>query len=379
MKSGTKKVLVVVGGLIGVVVVLGGIKALQIKTLIDAGASFKPPPEAVTTAEVTQDHWKPTLTSVGSIVPVQGVTVSAELPGTIVELGFDSGESATRGQILARFDTSIERAQLAAAMAAFDLAKANLERTQGLRKSNVRTQAELDAAEAVAKQSDAQVQSIRATIAKKTIRAPFAGRLGIRQVDLGQFLNPGTPIVSLQSMSPIYVDFWMPQQSLARVAPEQQVELEADTYPDRTWTGKVETVSAEVDASTRNVRVRAILENADERLRPGMFVSVKVLLPEQETVLLVPATSIIHAPYGDSVFLVEEKQAEGSTARELLAKQQFVRIGERRGDFVAVTSGLEPGQTVVTSGGFKLRNGSRLVVENALAPNAEINPKPSES
>ncbi|MBK8010969.1 MAG: efflux RND transporter periplasmic adaptor subunit [Deltaproteobacteria bacterium] len=379
MKSGTKKVLLVVGGLITVVAILGGIKALQIKALIDAGASFKPPPEAVTTAEVIQEEWKPTLTSVGSIVPVQGVMVSAELPGTIVEIGFDSGDTATPGQMLVRFDTSIERAGLASAVAAADLAKANLERTRALRKSNVRTQAELDAAEAVAKQADAEVQSIRATIAKKTVRAPFAGRLGIRQVDLGQFLNPGAPIVSLQSMSPIYADFWMPQQSLARVAPGQQVELKADTYPDRTWAGKVETVNAEVDASTRNVRVRAILENTDERLRPGMFVSVKVLLPEQETVLLVPATSILHAPYGDSVFLVEEKQAEGSTAQELFAKQQFVRIGERRGDFVAISSGLERGQTVVTSGGFKLRNGSRVVVENALAPNAEINPKPSES
>ncbi len=378
MKSKTRQRIVVVVGLIVVVAILVGVKAGQIVTMVRAGESFVPPPQAVTSAKVQSAEWEAARTAVGTLVAVEGVTLAAEVPGRVREIAFQSGATVRRGEVLVRLDTSAEEAQLAAAKADAQLASATLERTRRLRRGEVNAQADLDAAEARAKQAAAAVGNLRAVIAKKTVRAPFEGRVSIRQVNLGQILAPGTPIASLQAVSPIHADFWLPQQALRNLAPGERVRLRTDTFPDAAWEGEVTTVNPEVDPATRNVRVRATLPNADGRLRPGMFGSVEVVSAEKRHVLAIPATAVIYAPYGDSVFAIEEQKEPAGKPRAV-ARQKFVRLGERRGDLVEVVTGLRAGESVVGSGGFKLRNGVAVAVNDALAPNAQLAPKPTEN
>lgn len=377
MKTKTKRWIVAVVGVLLVIGLLVGVKALQIGTMIKAGKSFTPPPEAVTSARVERSEWQSARSAVGTVVAVHGVTLGAELPGIIREVNFDSGTSVKKGAVLVKLDTSTEEAQLASALAEAQLARINLERARKLRQEGSNAPAELDAAEAKDKQAQAAVATLRATIAKKTVRAPFDGRIAIRQVEMGQAVSEGTPIASLQSVDPIYVEFALPQQALADVRLGQRVAMTTDIYPGSTWQGAVSTVNTEVDPATRNVRVRATFRNADGRLRPGMFVNVEVLSSGRHPVLLVPATAVIFAPYGDSVFALEEKKDEAGKAT-LVARQKFVRLGERRGDLVAVVSGLKAGEAVVSSGAFKLRNGMPVVVRNDLAPKAELAPHPEE-
>jgi membrane fusion protein, multidrug efflux system len=377
MKSKTKQRIVVVVGILCVVAILVGVKAGQIITMVRAGESFVPPPEAVTSSKVETARWEATRAAIGSVVAVRGVTLGAELPGLVREIAFESGASVRSGAVLVKLDTSAEEAQLDAAMADASLARLNLDRARKLHQGQAIAQAELDAAEARAKQADATVANLRATIAKKTVRAPFDGRVSIRQVELGQIVSPGTPIASLQSVDPIYVDFWLPQQALAELRPGQRARLRTDTFPGVEWNGDVTTINPEVDSTTRNVRVRATFRNRDGRLRPGMFANVEVLSSEKRSVLIIPATAVIFAPYGDSVFAIEEKRDAGGKTSAVV-RQKFVRMGERRGDLVAVASGLEAGETVVTSGAFKLRNGAAVTVNNALAPKAQLSPKPTE-
>jgi len=309
---------------------------------------------------------------------VRAVTVGAELAGTIREIGFESGASVKKGQLLVKLDTSVEEAQLEGALADAELTKANLERARNLREGGANTPADLDAAQARAKQADAAVANLRATIAKKSIRAPFDGRVAIRQVELGQAVSNGTPIASLQSVTPVYADFWLPQQALADVKPGERARITTDTFVGSQWDGQITTINPEVDPATRNVRIRATFQNQDGRLRPGMFVNVQVLSSRKHRVVLIPATAVLYAPYGDSVFVLEEKKDEAGKST-LTARQQFVRLGERRGDFVAVASGLEAGQRVVSAGAFKLRNGMAVAVNEKLAPpGAELAPKPSD-
>jgi membrane fusion protein (multidrug efflux system) len=377
MKSKTSQRLVVIVGLLAVVGILVGVKAGQIVTMVRAGESFVPPPEAVTSAKVEASQWQGTRAAIGSLVAMRGVTLGAELPGLVREITFESGTAVRRGAALVKLDTSAEEAQLASAVADASLARVNLERTRTLRRSEANAQADLDAAEAKSKQADATVANLQATIAKKTVRAPFDGRIAIRQIELGQIVSPGTPIASLQSVSPIYADFWLPQQALADLKSGQRARLRADPFPDDTWDGEITTINPEVDQATRNVRVRATFPNADGRLRPGMFANVEVLSAERRPVLVIPATAVIFAPYGDSVFTIEEqKDRAGKTVT--VARQKFVRLGERRGDLLAVVSGLKDGETVVTSGAFKLRNGAAVAVNDALAPKAQLSPKPTE-
>jgi membrane fusion protein (multidrug efflux system) len=378
MKSKRRQWVLVVGGSLVAVALLAGAKAGQIVTMVRAGESFVPPPEAVTAAEVEKVEWEAARPAIGSLVAVRGVTMSAELPGTVRSISFESGTRVRRGDVLVKLDTSAEEAQLAAAVADASLAKLALERARRLRQGEANSQADLDAAEARAKQADAAVANLRATIAKKTIRAPFDGRISIRQVELGQVLSPGTPIASLQSVSPIHADFWLPQQALADLAPGQRARMRVDAFAGAGWEGEITTINPEVDVATRNVRVRATFPNEDGRLRPGMFASVEVLSPEKRSALVVPATAVMFAPYGDSVFAIEEKKDE-SGKTTTVATQRFVRTGERRGDLVAVASGLAPGERVVTSGAFKLRNGAAVTVDNALAPKAELAPRPLEN
>ncbi len=377
MKSKTKQRIIVIAGLLAVVAVLVGVKAGQIVTMVRAGESFVPPPESVTTGRVEPAQWEATRAAIGSLVAVRGVTLGSELTGIVREITFESGTSVKRGAVLVKLDTSAEEAQLAAAVADASLAKVNLERTRKLREGEAIAQADLDAAEARAKQTDATAANLRATIAKKTIRAPFDGRISIRQVELGQILSPGTPIASLQTVDPIYADFWLPQQALAELKLGQHAQMRTDAYPGAGWEGDITTINPEVDPSTRNVRVRATFPNRDGRLRPGMFANVDVLSSERQPVLIIPATAVIFAPYGDSVFAVEEKK-DGAGKTSSVVRQKFVRTAERRGDLIAVASGLSAGERVVTSGAFKLRNGTAVAVNDALAPKAQLAPKPTE-
>jgi len=378
MKTKTKLWIAVVVGLFVLVGALGGVKAAQIGTMMKAGEGFAMPPEAVTSATVQADQWQPARSAIGSLVAVRGVTLSAELPGMVREIAFDSGTSVRRGALLVRFDTSTEEAQLAAAQAEAALAALNLERARSLRQGEANTPADLDTAEARMKQAEAAVATLQATIAKKTVRAPFDGRVSIRQVELGQVVAPGTPIATLQSVDPILAEFSLPQQALAAVKLGQAARMQTDTFLNAAWDGQVTTINSEVDPATRNVRMRATFPNPDGKLRPGMYVSVQVLGEVKQPVLLVPATAVLYAPYGDSVFLIEDaKAADGKPTQ--VARQKFVRLGERRGDLVAVASGLAAGETVVSSGAFKLRPGMSVVVKNDLAPDARLAPTPSEN
>jgi membrane fusion protein, multidrug efflux system len=377
MKTKSKLWILAIVGLLVVIGLLVGIKAGQIGTMIKAGKTFAPPPESVTSAQVEAAQWETTTPAIGTLVAVRAVTLGSELAGLVRQIDFDSGAAVKRGAVLVKLDTSTEESQLESALADAALARVNLERAENLRKAGSNTPADLDVAQARAKQADAAVATLKATIAKKTVRAPFDGRMAIRQVELGQMLPAGAPIGSLTSVTPIYADFWLPQQALATLKAGQRVTMTTDTYPGARWEGVVSVINPEVDAATRNVRVRASFPNADGRLRPGMFVNVDVLAATRRDVLVIPATSVIFAPYGDSVFIIEKKKDAGGK-ESLAVRQKFVRLGERRGDFVAVAEGLSAGETVVSNGAFKLRNGSAVVVNNALAPAADLRPKPAD-
>ena len=375
MKRNKKPILLAVGVIVLVVLVLGGIKASQIRAMIAAGEAFVPPQQAVTTAEVTEVSWKPELTAVGSVVAVQGVTVASEVPGTITEIAFKSGQMVKTGDLLVRLDTSIERAQLASAVASAKLADIDYQRKKNLPPTAAVSAADVDAAAAKASQAAADVANFKAVIARKTIRAPFSGRVGIRDVDLGEVLQPGTPIVSLQSSDPIYVDFSLPQQVLSLIEPGHTATISTDGFPDRTWEGTVEVIDTEVDIGTRNFDVRAIVANPDGKLRTGMFVDVTVVQPEARELLAIPASAVLFAPYGDSVYIIKEQESE-SGEKQLIAEQVFVRLGERRGDLVAVSSGLAVGDVVVSTGAFKLQSGMAVTIRNDLAPEINTDPNP---
>ena len=341
--------------------------------MISAGKSFAIPPESVTSAKVEAVEWQASRSTVGTLIAVRTVTLASEVPGLVREIGFDSGMFVRRGDLLVKLDSSTEQGQLAAAKAEADLARASLQRARTLREAHVSSPADLDAADARAKQAAANVVTLEANIAKKTIRAPFDGRVSIRQVELGQVLASGTAIASLTAVQPVHGEFWLPQQALAELRLGMQAVLRTDVFPKATWDGGVTVINPEVDVNTRNVRVRATFPNPDGRLRPGMFVNVEVLSPEKRTVQVIPSTAVLYAPYGDSVFSIEEKRDPAGNAG-LIAHQKFVRLGERRGDLVAVVSGLNTGETIVSSGAFKLRNGAAVVVRNDLAPKIEVAP-----
>lgn len=367
--------------LISLVVVIGAIgfvKYRQIQAAIAQGASFQMPPEAVTTIVATEDRWQSSLGAIGTVAAVQGVVVSADLPGVVTTIAFDSGGRVAAGAVLVRLDTRQEEAQLEAAEAQQRLTALSFERTRGLRGKGVTSQAEYDRAEAEAQQAQARVAEIRATIERKTIRAPFAGVLGIRQVNKGQYLNGGDPVVSLQALDAVYVDFSLPQQSIATVHTGAGVEILLEGVSGVVATGKITAIDAHVDPATRNVHMQATFRNPDGRLRPGMFVDARVAVGESTPVLTLPASAISYAPYGNSVFIVEDvKGPTGETYRGV--RQQFVRLGDARGDQVAILDGIKPGEEVVTSGVFKLRPGAAVQVHNDVQPGNDPAPKPEDS
>jgi membrane fusion protein (multidrug efflux system) len=356
---------------------LGYFKLRQVQAAVKGGA-FQPPPAAVTTIVAKLETWPSTLSVVGTTAPVHGVTVSADLPGTVDTITFDSGKFVHEGEVLVQLDTRQERAQLAAVEAQRDLAKINYNRMQQLVNEGVISRMEYDKSTAEQKQTEANVGEIKATIQRKTIRAPFSGILGIRQVNLGQYMSAGTAIVSLQALNPIYVNFNVPQQVMSQMRPGQNVKISTDGTSGREYTGRVNALDSTVDESTRNVQVEATLANPENKLRPGMFVQVEVGVGAQRSLFPLPASAINYAPFGDSVYVVADlKGPDGKTYRGV--RQQFVKIEGARGDQVGIVSGLNQGDEVVTSGAFKLRNGAAVAVNNKIQPGNNPSPKPEDN
>ena len=399
-----KKVIALV--LLGLVILVAGlvvVKAWQFRAMDEAGKKAVQPPEVVTTAVAKSAMWETSLTAVGSLVAVEGVTVAAELAGKIVEIAFQPGGTVRKGDLLIRQDTGSEEAQLSGAIAQGKLTRTVLDRNAQLLPERIVSQADYDTSVANQEQATAQADNIRTTIGKKVIRAPFSGRLGIRQVNLGQMLREGDPIVTLQSLDPIFVNFALPQQHLAQLRSGLPVRVTCDALPGLTIDGRLTTVNPLVDADTRNIQLQATLTNREEKLLPGMFVTVAVGLPVRKKVIAIPATAVLYAPYGDSVFVVtptspspakeEAKEHTSSPVKGeskerapsapggggLVIRQQFVRLGEKRGDFVAVANGLKEGETIVSTGVFKLRNGQAVAVDNRKALPFSTSPKPGNN
>ena len=373
-----KRMILMLALMTAFIAALGLVKVRQFQAMAKQFAAMQAPPDAVTTIVVKQEDWPATLNAIGTIAPVQGVTVSADLPGIIDRIAFDSGRSVQQGDILVQLDTRQEQAQLAAAQAQFEVARLNFERMRGLVEQDAVSRAEYDNAAAVHKQAEARIQEIRATIERKTIRAPFSGVLGIRQVNLGQYLTGGDPVVPLQSLNPVYVNFGIPQQQAGEVRAGSKVHIRIGELGAREFSGRVSAVNAVVDQTTRNIQVQATLANPGGVLRAGMFVQAQLHLGASQAVVALPASAINYAPYGDSVFIVSDlKDATGQRYRGV--HQQVVKLGGARGDQIAVLSGLNAGEEVVTSGVFKLRNGAPVRVNNKVQPANSRTPKPEES
>jgi membrane fusion protein, multidrug efflux system len=373
--------LVVLAGLGLLVFGLVFFKFTQIQGFIALAktGAFAPPPTAVSTEIAKQTSWQPTLDTIGSVVAINGVTVSTDLAGIVSQIAFESGAKVRAGDLLIHLDTTQEEAQLHQAEAQRDLAQVNLKRNTGLLASRTISQSDYDTSEATFRQMQATVDQYRALIARKTLRAAFDGIVGIRQANLGQYLNTGDPVVTLQSYDPIYVNFSLPQQDLSKLAVGQTVELHADAFEKETFTGKINAINSLVDQATRNVQIQATLSNPAAKLRPGMFVKASVLMNESKPVVAIPATAIHYAPYGDSIFIVSDMKDPQSGKSYKGVREQFVKVGQTRGDLVAIESGLKPGEEVATSGVFRLRNAAPIVVNNQTKPDAELRPTPSDS
>ena len=370
-----KRVMLTIIGLAVLIGIPAAIKMQQFQAMADMQMTM--PPEIVTADQVKRQQWPNTLSATGSLVAVQGVTVSAELGGKVSEIAFESGDRVKAGDLLVRLDTTAEEAQLRSAEAAEKLARINLDRNRGLRANKTVSQSDLDTAEANYKQATAQVENVKATIAKKTLRAPFSGQLGLRQINLGQIIEQGTPVVTLQTIDPIYADFSLPQQRFSSVAVGNEVRITTDAAQNKSFSGKIIAINPEIDQATRTVRIRSTLSNQEELLRPGMFANIEVIMPQQDEVLAIPATSVLYAPYGDTVFVIDTTKDEATGEEQKTLRQQIIRLGQTRGDYVSVITGLKEGETVVTSGVFKLRPNMAVVVDNSLALDAKLEPQPA--
>jgi membrane fusion protein (multidrug efflux system) len=351
----------------------------QFTAMGEAAVNMVMPPETVTAMPIENEQWEETIIATATVTAVQGVEVSAEIGGRVKRIAFESGSLVKMGDVLIQLDTASEDAQLASAQATAALAKASLNRVKKLNKQNLTSQDALESAQAKVKETVAQANNVRALIAKKTIKAPFTGRLGLRQVNLGQILRDGDAIVSLQTLDPILVDFSVPQKALSRLESGLEVQITVDAAPDKPFVGKIIATNPDVDLATRSVRVRAKVANPDDLLRSGMFATATVIMPEKKTVLPVIATAVAYATFGNSVFVIDEQENEESGETEKVLRQQFIRLGKARGDFIDVIDGLKAGDTVVTSGVFKLRSGMKVIIDNTLAPKPSMNPQPSNS
>lgn len=365
-------------GMVLFIVGLGGWKALQISQAIAAGKAFKMPADTVTSITVSEETVGPVLQAVGSLSSPQGVMVSADLPGIVTKISFDSGTAATNGELLIQLDTRQEEAQLRTARAKLDLARQNLDRAKDLGEKHVIAKSAYDEAKSQYDAASANVDETQAMIDRKTIRAPFAGSLGIRQVNAGQYLKSGDPIVQLESLDPIYVNFALPQQNLASISVGEPVHVQADGMPGKDFQGNITAINSMVDSSTRNIQIQATIPNPGHLLRSGMFAGVTVLLPSKQNVIMVPYTSIQYAPYGDSVFVIGT--LKDPTGKEYLGiTERAVTLGKTHGDQVEILSGLKPGEQIATSGIFKLRTGGEVNVNNSVQPGNNPAPKPEDS
>jgi membrane fusion protein, multidrug efflux system len=356
---------------------LADVKAVQIRKM--TSTKMPMPVETVTSSTVKEEDWAPTFSSVGSVSAVQGAIVATEVGGTVAEILFQNGGAAKKDDVLVKLDTSAEEALLHSAEAEMDLARNDVERTRGLAAKQAVSRADLDAAESKFRRLSAVADQMRSNIRKKTIVAPFDGQLGIRQVNVGQMINSGQQVVPLTSLDPVFVDFALPQQDLGKLSDGLEVRVTTDALPGRVFNGKLTAINSMVDVSTRNISLQATLENTQRVLRPGMFAKVEVVLPEKRKTLVIPGTAVSYAPFGDSVFLIEKKKDPKTGEESETIRQQFVRVGEARGDFVSITQGLKTGETVVGTGVFKLRNGMAVTINNALAPKPELNPTPADT
>ena len=375
-----KKIFLAIVGLVIVIGALAAVKTLQIQDLIAAGSSQRPPPTAVTAAAVERARWEMTIRSIGTLEAAQGVVVTADVPGRVASLFFDGGERVSAGTLLLVQETSTENAQMSAAESDLDLAESNLDRVARLYRSRVVSRSEFDAAQSQASAAQAQLDNITASLDKKQITAPFDGRLGLRLVNIGQDLSEGVAIVSLQALDPMRVNFSLPQKALAQIKDGLTVRVTSNTAPNAVFEGNITAINTEVDIETRTVRTQATLQvNTDDSskeiptLLPGMFANVEVVLPETKAVLMIPLSAVSFATYGDSVFILENNEND-----QLSARQQFVQLGERRGDFVEVTKGLEEGQTVANDGVFKLRNGATVSIKDG-GSEPSLNPQPDNA
>lgn len=377
MKSKRKPLFLAIAGLVALVVLVFGIKVLQIAKMMNSPVVM--PATTVSSTTVREEDWAPALSAVGSVSAVQGAIVSTELGGVVADVTFQNGAVAKKGDVLLKLDSSAEEGQLHTAEADLELARANLQRTKDLAARKVVSKQELDAAQGAFGQKQGTVDNMRSMIVKKQVHAPFDGQLGIRQVNVGQMINSGQQVVQLTALDPVYVDFALPQQELSQLTAGYEARVQTDAAPGREFKGKVTAINSMVDNITRNVTLQATLENPDHVLRPGMFVKVEVILPEKSKTLVIPGSAVSYAPYGNSVFVIDKKKDPKTGKESQSLRQAFIRIGEARGDFVAITDGLKAGDQVVSTGVFKLRNGMNVVINNDLAPKPQLNPTPADS
>ena len=383
MKKFVKYLVAIVVMIVVVALIYGGLTVFKVNQIMGfmqmaKSGAFAPPATAVTTKVAEKSEWQPTLETIGTVIAINGVTVSTDLAGIVSKIAFDSGSQVKAGDLLVQLNTDQEEAQLAQAEAQRDWTQITLTRNEGLLAKKTVSQSDFDSATAQFHQAQATVDQYKAVIARKTLRAPFAGIVGIRQINLGQYLNTGDPVVTLQSFDPIYVNFSLPQQNLSQITVGQAVEITLDAYGDKVFNGKITAINSLVDQNSRNIQIQATLPNSDTLLRPGMFAKVKVVLPEAQEVVAIPSSSIHYAPYGDSVFIVSDlKSPDGKTYKGV--KEQFVKLGQSKGDLTAIVSGLNPGDEVVTSGVFRLRSGGAIIVNNKTVPGSDISPNPSDS
>jgi membrane fusion protein (multidrug efflux system) len=383
----TKRMLIMIGGILVLLLVLIGGFILHIRTLI--ASAPKPFPQTVTTTKVTSLDWQPTLAAVGSVVPVRGVDVTTEIAGLVREIHFKSGQDVRKGDILVELNADSDKAQLAALEAAADLSATVLKRDKAQFDAQAIAQAQVDADAADLKSKRALAAQQQAIIDKKTIRAPFSGRLGITTVNPGQYVNPGDKIVTLQTIDPIYVDFKLPQKSIGSLLVGQVVDVTTDGFAGESFPGKITAISPKVDTTTRNITIEATFANPKRQLLPGMFANAAVEAGDKKHYLTLPQTAITYNPYGSTVFVVQTAEEAAAAAKAASApapaassgyfvQQAFVTTGETRGDQVAILKGLKEGQTVVTSGQVKLKNGTWITIDNSVIPANSPNPTPQE-
>src|SRR5580704_6667630 len=365
--------LALVGAVLGAFFWFQGFKATMIKKFMAAAAS---PPQTVSTATAGVQEWQPEIEAVGSLRAVNGADLAFEVSGIVKDIQFNSGDDVAAGKVLLALRSDDDVGKLQALEATAELSEVNYHRDQEQFKIKAVSQATLDADAANLKNARAQVTEQQAIVDKKMLRAPFAGHLGVRAVDIGQFVSAGTAIVTLQALDPIYVDFYLPQQKLNQVKLGLSVTAKIDTYPDRTFAGKISAINPKVDAATRNVQVRATLSNADHALLPGMYATVGIAAGEAQRYVTLPQTAVTYNPYGETVFIVEESGKDANGAPQLVARQSFVTAGPTRGDQVAILTGVTDGQTIVTAGQLKLRNGTTVLVDNSIKPTADASPLP---